>query len=497
MYSEIMINLDPLETRIAILEQQRLVQLWVERADYGRMVGDVYKGKVEGILPGMQAAFVDIGLERAGFLHISDMKEAQCREEDDPAIQRSTCNRIEHLLKEGQEIQVQVTKEPLRRKGARLTTAVSLPGKFCVLVPDGSVGVSRRIVDEDERERLKEIGARIAPEGFGVILRTMAEGASSADLLEDVRQLHVQWGEMVRRQAGHSAPFLVRKERGLAISVVRDLFGRNIDRLVVDEIDLYKQIVGQLDGSGSSLVDRVEFYDGVVPLFEYFGIEEELDHLFDRMVRLPHGGSLMIEQTEALVVIDVNTGSFSGGHDQEETVFVTNMEAAEEVARQLRLRDLGGIIVIDFIDMESAEHREALMERLKEALKRDRARTRVLPVSEFGLVEMTRERARPSLLEMYFEPCALCAGTGQIMSFLSAAMYLERQLKALCAKSRADTVTIEIAGDLKEYLETSWIERWSGIERQVCPTLIVRDRWDLPKYGFKVIDGYSLFSDQP
>ncbi|MBN1424888.1 Rne/Rng family ribonuclease [Candidatus Fermentibacteria bacterium] len=483
MRTEVFINADPRETRVAVLEDGKLVELWVERADNLRMMGDIYVGAVQSVLPGMQAAFVDLGHERAGFLHVSDMTLRPPEGETAPV----TCTAIGDLLKEGQRILVQVVKEPTGTKGPRLSTMISLPGRYAVLIPQGaSVGISRRIADGTERERLRSIGAEVVPPDMGLILRTMAQGVESHVLAEDVKNLVRKWSGISRRAAEVRGPMLLHREDGVGMSAVRDTFGADVDRLVVDDRTLYRAIVRSLEGASTTLRDRVELYEHDVPVFEYFGVERELQELISRRVTLPKGGSLVIEQTEALVVVDVNTGRYAGGRDLEETVFNTNMEAADEIARQLRLRDLGGIIVIDFIDMEDLSHREQLVGRLQAALTRDRAHTRVLPVSELGVVEMTRERIRPSHADTMMEPCPACDGTGRVMSLLSSALDLDRRLRSIMAAGDAERVCIEVSGMLNEYLAAQWGERWEQTKRE-CTVVVGDSTAGYPKEPFRVI----------
>jgi ribonuclease G len=487
MHTEILINDNDRETRIAIVEDQRLAELWVERADQTRMVGDIYKGVIQSMLSGVQAAFVDLGHERSGFLHASDMVPRRTVEEEEEHQSSLPTERIEELLRPGQEVLVQVIKEPMGGKGPRLTTLVSLPGRYSVLVPGGGpVGVSRRIQDQAERIRLRQLGEELVPEGVGLIVRTMAEGISKVELERDIRALLNQWQAVRKRSEGRQGPFAVHREKGVGTSVIRDLFGTEIDRLVVDNPHLFKVILRQLTGREKPLRDRIEIYDGDTPLFDYFGIEDEIDLLFERVVKLRSGGSLIIEQTEALVVIDVNSGSYSGGQDQEETVFLTNLEAAETIGRQLRLRDLGGIIVIDFIDMERMEHREQLVDRLNDVLKNDRAHTTVCPVSELGLVEMTRERVRQSWMLTVFEPCLTCSGTGRVMTLFSSALRLERRLGAAMSSSDTRRFTVHVRRDLLEYLRTEWNHRWVDLTSQAEIQLEEAEPTSVPGEGFLI-----------
>jgi len=476
-----LITVDPRETRVALLEEGRLVELWAERTGYRHMVGDVYVGVVQTVLPGMQAAFVDLGLERAGFLHASDMTDQTLAEEDEgPA-----CPSIDTLM-EGQRILVQIIRNPLGTKGPRLAAVVALPGRYTVLIPEGrSVGVSRRIEDEGERERLRTIGAQVAPPDMGLIVRTMASGIAPELLAADVQTLLAQWHELTRRYATASAPSLLCRAEGAALAAVRDLFGARVHRLIVDDRTLHEAILTHLEGVSPELRHRVDLYEHEVPLFERFGVERDVEHLFSRVVRLPRGGSLVIDQTEALVVIDVNTGSYVGGLDHEETVFCTNLDAADEVARQLRLRDLGGIIVVDFVDMEEQVHRDALVNRLQRALAGDRAHTRVLPVSELGIVEMTRERLRPGLAQLMREPCPVCAGTGRVAALPSAAVSLARRLDAIRAGGNTGDVRIEICPQLGKYLRGEWGAHWEHVRAELEVSEL-EDDTGIRRDGFRV-----------
>ena len=493
MNTTILINIDRTETRIAVIEDNRLVELLIERAGHARIAGDIYLGNVQAVIPGMQAAFIDIGLEKAGFLHVSDHREALIQTINAEKNRTRRMVPIEHVLSENKDIMVQVVKEPFGSKGVRLTTCVSIPGKYCVLIPnDESVGVSRKITDPGERSRLKDIAVPLIPSGFGLILRTMAEGITTDDLAEDIRYLTDQWNDIEKRLVDHQSPFRVYREKKLELSVVRDLFGPHVDRLITDNRSLYNDILKQLNGYSRTLRDRVELYQGELPLFDYLDVETDIDELLKHTVRLPNGGALTIEQTEALVVIDVNTAGYSGGQSQEETVFITNMEAVDEIARQLRLRDLGGIIVIDFIDMLIPEHRDAVFERLKSAVNRDRAHTHILPISEFGLIEMTRKRVRPSLLDTLLSECPRCGGSGAVVSLLSSALSLERRLRAIDMRGVSGS-SLEIAEDLVQFLENSWSDRWRIMRKTLKDIRVTENHSCLPPSGFIIHEGISLF----
>jgi ribonuclease E len=400
-------------TQIAVLEGRSLIEHHVARAldDANQIDGNIYRGRVKNVLPGMEAAFVDIGTPKNAVLYWGDVQTDR-----DEGIERDPgTTRIEHLLRPGQTILCQVTKNPIGVKGARLTQEVSIPGRFVVLVPESNAsGISKRL-DDRERKRLRRVLDGIRPEGHGVIVRTAAEGASVEELRRDVAQLVKKWDEIADKARRVSAPALLYSEPHLALRVIREEFTEEYRGVIVDDpllFELVRSYVAEID---PALADRVEFYDPVgedLPLFERQHIHEQLHKALNHKVWLPSGGSIIIERTEALTVIDVNTGKNVGSSNLEETVFLNNVEAAEEIARQLRLRDIGGIIVIDFIDMELRPNRQEVASTLRNALSRDKTPTQVFEISELGLVEMTRKRVGEGLLEALSETCPMCKGRG-------------------------------------------------------------------------------------
>ncbi|HXZ83569.1 MAG TPA: Rne/Rng family ribonuclease [Acidimicrobiales bacterium] len=402
-------------TQIAVLEGRSLIEHHVARAldDANQIDGNIYRGRVKNVLPGMEAAFVDIGTPKNAVLYWGDVQTDR-----DEGIERDPgTTRIEHLLRPGQTIICQVTKNPIGVKGARLTQEVSIPGRFVVLVPESSAsGISKRL-DDRERKRLRKVLDGIRPEGHGIIVRTAAEGASAEDLRRDVAQLVKKWDEIADRARRVSAPALLYSEPHIALRVIREEFTEEYRGVIVDDEALFELVQSYVAEIDPSLADRVEYYDPVVedlPLFERQHIHEQLHKALNHKVWLPSGGSIIIERTEALTVIDVNTGKNVGSSSLEETVFRNNVEAAEEIARQLRLRDIGGIIVIDFIDMELKPNRLEVAATLRNALARDKTPTQVFEISELGLVEMTRKRVGEGLLEALSETCPMCKGRGII-----------------------------------------------------------------------------------
>ena len=410
------VHVRPHATQIAVLEGRTLVEHYVSRVadDTTQIDGNIYRGRVQNVLPGMEAAFIDIGTPKNAVLYRGDVRY----DRDDIESPAGATPRIEQMLRPGQTILCQVTKNPIGAKGARLTQEVSLPGRFVVLVPNSNAfGISKRL-DDTERRRLRRIVDDVRPAGHGLIVRTAAEGASREELSQDIARLGAQWEAIAAEAARGTAPGLLYREPDLAVRIVREEFNREYRGVVIDDPVLYAQVHDYVRDVNPELVDRVELYDPEaeqLPLFERFHVHEQLHKALDRKVWLPSGGSLIIERTEALTVIDVNTGKNVGKSNLEETVFRNNLEAAEEIARQLRLRDIGGIIVIDFIDMEIRDNRDKVAAALRSALARDKTRTQVFDISELGLVEMTRKRISEGLVEALSTVCPMCEGRGIVL----------------------------------------------------------------------------------
>ncbi|MEA2714818.1 MAG: ribonuclease [Gemmatimonadales bacterium] len=518
MKREILINGSQRETRVAILEDDRLVELLVDRPDHRRTVGDIYLGRVEAVLPGIQAAFVDIGQEKSAFLHASDLLEPDEDEEpddeepDDPAeagqpaatesaaeelvteeagqerkggwrsrdrrrrrgnggaaaterpagegrqreiSPRRALPNIQDILKKGQNLPVQVTKEPIGSKGCRVTAQISLPGRFLVYMPYASkVGVSRKIESREQRAKLREMVSKLLPKDTGgVIVRTVAEGVTEEHFRREIESLTTLWKKINRKKSFvRRAPALLQRETSLTRGIIRDLFSAKVDALHVDMKELYNEIEQYLQQIDPDLMSRVHLYTDATPLFDKFDIESEIRDLFKARVELPTGGSLVIQPTEALISIDVNTGRYTGKKDPEKTILRTNLEAAREIARQIRLRDIGGIIVCDFIDMETRSNREKVLQELRTHLGRDRARTKALAVSELGLVEMTRQRVRPSLWHSMTTDCPTCAGTGRVFTPEVVSRRLERALRRAGHERRERQLTVRLHPEVALYL---------------------------------------------
>ena len=411
MAHEILINVTPQETRVAMLEQGVVQELHIERTSARGLVGNIYLGRVARVLPGMQSAFVEIGLERAAFLHIADIWEH--RQNGHGGAERP----IERILHEGQALLVQVIKDPIGTKGARLSTQVSLAGRLLVYLPqDSHIGISQRIEDEAEREQLRGRLQHLLPEGHpgGFIIRTMAETATEREMQADIEYLTKLWSDLTARSTQSPAPALVYQDLNLAQRVLRDMATEETTRILVDSRETHLRTGEFAAQYTPALARRIEHYSGDRPLFDLGAVEDEIEKALARRVDLKSGGYLIIDQTEALTTIDVNTGGFVGGRSFDDTIFKTNLEASQVIARQLRLRNLGGIIIIDFIDMENADHRAAVLAELNRALERDRTRLTVNGFTQLGLVEMTRKRTRESLAHVLCEPCPTCKGRGAL-----------------------------------------------------------------------------------
>jgi ribonuclease E len=404
---QMLVRRTPHQTQLVVLEGALLVEHYVARSDRPALTHNIYLGKVRNVLPGMEAAFVDFGESKNGVLYAGDIQVAEADGRRRP--------RIEKALQVGDEILVQVVKDAMGHKGARLTNQINLSGRYVVLDPNvEKPSVSRRLPDA-ERDRLRGIAADLVPDGFGIIVRTAAEGASKDEIAADVDRLLAVWDDIQAAVPSGGAPRLIYEDPPLVIRVIREHFTKEFRRLLVDDRHIYEQVIDYLKVTDPDLVDRVQLYDEELPVFERFHVEDQLRKALDRKVWLPSGGHIVVDRTEALTVIDVNTGRFVGHSNLEETVLQNNLEAAEEIAHQLRLRDIGGIIVIDFIDMEVSKNREAVLRRLRESLAKDKTRTQVFEVSNLGLVEMTRKNESEGLLESFSHLCPTCAGRGVVL----------------------------------------------------------------------------------
>jgi ribonuclease G len=507
MSSELIINARSYETRVALVENGLVVELHIERNTGQELIGNIYRGIIVRVLPGMQAAFVDIGLERTAFLYVSDVYkdfldlerlmlqnnhgEAETVGEvqadaEKPASLEDISFQIEDLLHEGQDITVQVAKEPIGNKGARLTSHISLPGRNLVLMPTvNHIGISRRIEDRDERDRLREIIMEIRPEPIGFIARTVSEGASKEKLKSEMDFLLKLWSNIQAKTEKVPPPRLLYKDLSISLRSVRDLFTREVDRLVIDSNEEHENIVEFIKTFAPKLEYSVELYEGSDPIFDAFGIEMEISRALGNKIWLKSGGYIVIEMTEALTSIDVNTGSYVGKRNLEETILKTNMEAVKEIAYQLRFRNIGGLIVIDFIDMERKSNRERVFLALKEAMSRDKAKTNILRMSDLGLIEMTRKRTRTNLNRVLAEPCFYCEGKGTLKSKRTICYEIFRDLERECAAVQDPghayiLVNPEVETVLREEEQESVIDLEKRISKRI--TIIAKQDFHLEQY---------------
>ena len=461
MKQEILITLDANEKRVAILEEGRLDEFYIERAGEPRLFGNIYKGRVKSVVPGIGAAFVDLGTKKDGFLYVADALKSPLDLETEYGESPSRFHdndtrlkRIEDVLKVGQEVIVQVVKEPIRNKGPRLTTHFSIPARYLVMMPGADkVGVSRRIEDRLERERIRKIlSENSRPKGAGFIVRTAGEGKGAKEFQRDVRYLSNVWERIQKEIHLRKAPSPIHREADLVERVIRDYLTEEGTALVVDHPEVFHKArrFCQVYLPGQKL--DIRLYKDRMPLFEKFNIEKEIERTFQKNVILKSGGHIVIEQTEGLVAIDVNTGKFTGRRNLEETVYQTNLEAAWEVARQLRLRDVGGIIIIDFIDLERADHRRNLFRTFKEAVRKDRAKTNLVQMSELGLVEMTRQRVRPSLESAVYNTCPYCEGKGMVKSATTMAIQSVKEIRKALGTAHSKILNVYVHPQVAERL---------------------------------------------
>jgi ribonuclease G len=505
---DIVINATSRETRVALLENALMTEIFFERPQERGIVGNIYKGHVTKILPGIQAAFVEIGLKKAGFLYVSDIQGNPSSLQQDESVLPSKAQtmlsssaaalppapppsawRIEELLEEGQEILVQVVKEPLGTKGCRLTSQITIPGRYLVLIPGvPHVGISRRIVAEDEKLRLRQLVHTLLPTDMGCIVRTLSAGATRDALQADMQFLVALWADIQRTGMQASVPQLVHQELDLPLRTLRDLLGANIDRCLIDDLALYTRAEAFARTYFPHLVSKIELYQGGVPLFEAFNIEQQIERALHSKVRLKSGGYITIDHTEALIAIDVNTGQYTGNDDPDDTILTTNLEAIEEVTRQLRIRNLGGLIIIDFIDMENPTHQAQVMQRLEERLQQDRARTKVLHISEFGLVEMTRQRVRTSLNRLLQEPCPNCGGTGVVETTATVCAKIFRDIqRVIRVVPHAEAVTVHVHPAVADRLHNEEKAYVSELEAHLRLRLTIKANDSLRQDQFNVL----------
>lgn len=470
------------EERIAILENNKLVEIYIERLEEKKIIGNIYKGKIMNILPGIEAAFVDIGTDRNAFLHLNDVIQSF-------GFQNDKDTDIKKLIKTGQEIVVQVIKEAILPKGAKVTTNISLPGRYLVLMPNNNtIAVSRRIEQEEERERLKKIVQRIKKNNYGFIVRTAAAGKGEEDLLPDMDFIIRLWTKIQKRSKRVKAPFLLHEDLSLTYRVIRDLFTEDIDEFVVNSEQEYEKIINYLDTLFLlELKPRVSYYDGDKPIFEFYNIEKEISKALEKKIWLKCGGYLVIDEVEALTIIDVNTGKYVGGKKMRDTILKTNLQAAEEIARQLRLRDIGGIIVIDFIDMDNKEDQEKVINRLESELKKDRTRTNIVQITELGLVEMTRKRSKRDLDSLLRTACPYCSGSGRILSPTTVSNLVMHKLEYLGKNSKEEAILIGVNPKVEEELSGEKMLLIKQLERDYQKHIYIKALADIHIEKIKII----------
>jgi len=506
MSNELIINARPHETRVALLENGVVIELHIERKTGHELIGNIYRGRVVRVLPGMQAAFVDIGLDRSAFLYVSDVHK-DFMELEQMMLQNSNENmesltheshspgrnpldnwafNIEDLLREGQDIMVQVAKEPIGTKGARITSHISLAGRHLVLMPTvNHIGVSRRIEDQEERERLRELIHGIRPNNFGFIVRTVSEGATRKKFKPEMDFLLKLWGNIQEKMSRSSGPALLNKDLSIVLRSVRDLFTREVDRLIIDSEDEYKNIMTFIETFAPRLKYSVELYGDKDPIFDYYGIEMEISRALEKKIWLKSGGYIVIELTEALTAIDINTGSYVGKRNLEETILKTNLEAVKEIAYQLRLRNIGGLIVIDFIDMEKKADRERVFMALKDAMNRDRAKTNILKMSELGLIEMTRKRTRENLNRLLSEPCFYCEGIGTLKSSKTICCEIFRDLERESATAlNGNDIYVQVNPEIDKILKEEEQQSILDLERRIKQRIVIvaKDHFHIEQY---------------
>jgi ribonuclease G len=518
MTNELIINVTAHATRAALIENGVVTELFIERNRRKGYVGNVYKGRILRVLPGMQAAFVDIGLERAAFLYVSDVYRDDLRdysfflqEQGDESLVNEAFPEspeageenlydyvlprklspqeihIEDVLKEGQELLVQVTKDPLGTKGPRVTMHASLPGRHLVFMPTvDHIGVSRRIEEERERERLKKIIEKIKPPRSGFIVRTVSRGKWERELKADMDYLIKLWEEIQQRKERASAPTLLHQDLDLTLRLIRDIFTPEINRLLIDSAEEYEKVLAFVETFMPKLRSQVFHYEKEEPIFDAYRVEVQISEALRRKVWLKSGGYIVIDETEALTAIDVNTGKFVGQRNLEDTILKTNLEAVKEIVYQIRLRNIGGIVIIDFIDMEKKDNRENVFHALLEALKSDRSQTNILKISDLGLVEMTRKRTRESILRTLCEPCSYCDGKGYVKSRQTICHEIFRQIRRECHGLQGQKIVLNLHPDIASLIYSQEHEGLESLENECARKIIIKTRYDFHIEQFEI-----------
>jgi len=483
MDKKIIVNCDNRATRVALLEKGKLVEMDIERPLQHRVVGNLYKGIVANVLPGMQAAFVDIGLEKNAFLYVDDIFTDWDDESPQPAR-----GSIEKLLKAGEEIMVQVIKEPYGSKGARVTGQITIPGRYLVLVPGADyIGVSRRIESQAERDRLRREVEKLKPADLGLIVRTVAEGVESKVMEQDLQFLVQLWNRISSRFEQKAAPAILYQDLSLTCRIARDLFVEEFSSFLIDNEHEYDKVREIVEYISPHLVPKVKYYKEKEPIFERYGVDVELEKALARQVWLKSGGYLVFDEAEALTVVDVNTGRYIGRRNLADTILKTNLEAAEEIARQVRLRDIGGIIIVDFIDMSIEEHRRKVIDKLNSAIKNDRTKTYVLGLTNLGLVEMTRKKVRQDLSEYLQQPCPYCGGSGRVLTPLVVSTRIETELKEELKKERSKAVLVEMHHEVAAIIIGSGGGNLKKLEEELKRKIFIRGIEDMHIEQYRIV----------
>jgi ribonuclease G len=510
MFKEIVINVTERETRVALLEDGTIVEVFIERGDHVDITGNIYKGRVQRVLPGIQAAFIDIGLRQAAFIYVDDVIRNGFTEVENELARMQTDDNteeflletfrsseqacpIEELLVEGQEILVHVAKAPMGTKGPRVTSYVSLPGRYLVLMPfSNHIGVSRRIEDEAERTRLKTMVGAMQENDYGYIVRTAAEGLDAERMIHEKQFLVNLWETIQKKFKTAPTPSLVHQELSLSLRAVRDLLVHEADRLVIDSATECETIRTFLDAFMPNISDRVELYDGREPIFDAYNLEGDISRALKRKVWLKSGGYIIIEHTEALVAIDVNTGRYVGKHNLEETILKTNLEAVKEIAYQIRLRDIGGLIIIDFIDMQKKSSQEKVYSALKDALVKDRSKTHVLPISEMGLIEMTRKRNKEPLTRIMCEPCVYCEGEGYMISRQSICYNVYREILRESQDVVGERLAVKVNPEVADLLHGEENELITALESRLNLQIVI---YPNPRFHLEEVEIIEILKD--
>jgi ribonuclease G len=503
---ELVVNVFENETRVALLENRNIVELYIDRGDDSNINGNIYKGRVQRVLPGMQAAFIDVGLNQAAFIHVNDLIKREIHEiendllDDDIDEDRFKPKKkefirenhsIEDYIKEGQEILVQVAKSPISTKGARVTCHISLPGRYLVLMPTvDHIGISRRIEDENERERLKNLVISLRKDNMGYIFRTAGEGIEEENLLNEMELLSNSWEKIKEKSITASVPTLIHKDLTITLRAMRDLLTHEAKKLIIDSRSVFEIAQSFLNEIMPELNVSIEYYNGKEPIFDVYNLEGDISRALKNKVWLKSGGYIIIEQTEALVSIDVNTGRYVGKFNFEETILKTNLEAVKEIAYQIRLRNIGGIIVIDFIDMEKQSHQEKVYNQLVGLLGKDKCKSNILPMSDIGLVQMTRKRVRKSLTRMLCETCSNCSGHAYTLSKESASYDLFREIIRQSSDFMGNKLKIMVNPELADYIHSNEMDIINGFEMKFNISIQIIPKTEYHVEEFDITEGY-------